>query len=139
MLNAALCCALPVQRSGFNRLYPQYRFYFDGREEQVMMVAQKCSKNRTSNYHVFDMKRGGFGSVSDFSAKRSAIGVTRPGEGKWTKSHNSRKHLGLRDATNTCSTTGMLVSMVVPQPTCMAGSHLAKSALYDRSTDRGQF
>lgn len=29
-----------------------------------MMVAQKCSKNRTSNYHVFDMNRGGFQTVS---------------------------------------------------------------------------
>lgn len=28
------------------------------------MVAQKCSKNRTSNYHLFDMQRGGFGTVS---------------------------------------------------------------------------
>lgn len=47
-----------------NRLYPQYRFFFEGRSELVMMVAQKCSKNRTSNYHVFDMKRGGFRAVS---------------------------------------------------------------------------
>lgn len=30
-----------------------------------MMVAQKRSKNRTSNYHVFDMHRGGFGTVSN--------------------------------------------------------------------------
>lgn len=53
-----------LQRSGMNRLYPQYGFFFEGRGEQFMMVAQKCSKNRTSNYHVFDMKRGGFQTVS---------------------------------------------------------------------------
>lgn len=52
-----------LQRSGMNRLYPQYRFFFEGRREQLMMIAQKCSKNRTSNYHVFDMKRGGFRAV----------------------------------------------------------------------------
>lgn len=53
-----------VQRSGLNRLYPQYRFFFEGKGRQLMMIAQKCSKNRTSNYHVFDMQRGGFGTVS---------------------------------------------------------------------------
>lgn len=56
--------AFPAQRSGMNRLYPQYRFFFQGREHQLMMVAQKCSKNRSSNYHVFDMHRGGFRAVS---------------------------------------------------------------------------
>ncbi|CAM9096410.1 unnamed protein product [Ectocarpus sp. 4 AP-2014] len=53
-------CVVVRDRSGMNRLYPQYRFFFEGRGDQLMMVAQKCSKNRTSNYHVFDMNRGGF-------------------------------------------------------------------------------
>ncbi|CAM9406601.1 unnamed protein product [Ectocarpus sp. 8 AP-2014] len=53
-------CVVVRDRSGMNRLYPQYHFFFEGRGDQLMMVAQKCSKNRTSNYHVFDMNRGGF-------------------------------------------------------------------------------
>ncbi|CAM9513701.1 unnamed protein product, partial [Scytosiphon promiscuus] len=61
--NSALVqCVIVRDRSGMNRLYPQYSFFFEGRGEQLMMVAQKCGKNRTSNYHVFDMKRGGFRS-----------------------------------------------------------------------------
>lgn len=60
---AAMNPHVQPQRSGLNRLYPQYRFFFEGREGHLVMVAQKCPKNRTSNYHVFDMQRGGFRAV----------------------------------------------------------------------------
>ncbi|CAM9949114.1 unnamed protein product [Sphacelaria rigidula] len=55
-------CDIVRNRTGLNRLYPQYVLYFSGSEDAVVMVAQKRSKNRTSNYHVFDMRRGSIGT-----------------------------------------------------------------------------
>eukprot|EP00638_Chattonella_subsalsa_P021081 CAMPEP_0117876268 /NCGR_PEP_ID=MMETSP0950-20121206/13466_1 /TAXON_ID=44440 /ORGANISM="Chattonella subsalsa, Strain CCMP2191" /LENGTH=380 /DNA_ID=CAMNT_0005729977 /DNA_START=29 /DNA_END=1171 /DNA_ORIENTATION=+ len=54
-------CCIIRDRSGMNRLYPQYRMYFQDKGTLVL-VAQKKGKNRTSNYHIFDMTRAGFGS-----------------------------------------------------------------------------
>ena len=46
-------------RSGMNRLFPQYSLFLQGgAREQLLLFASKQAKNKTSNYHIFDMTRG---------------------------------------------------------------------------------
>ncbi|CAM9625306.1 unnamed protein product, partial [Chrysoparadoxa australica] len=53
-------CVIIRERGGLHRLYPCYKLYFQDKDK-LMMVGQKQGKNRTSNYHIFDMHRGMLG------------------------------------------------------------------------------
>jgi len=84
-------------RSGICRLFPEYQLYFQ-RSNTLMLFASKQAKNRTSNYHMFDMTRGmGFGSKL---TKKSGnyIGKLRSNYGKTeniiVSNHADRRELG---------------------------------------------
>ena len=85
-------------RSGMCRLFPEYQLFFQN-TNTMMLFASKQAKNRTSNYHMFDMTRGmGFGSKL---TKKSGnyIGKLRSNYAKTenviVSNHTDRRELGV--------------------------------------------
>ncbi|KAF0692967.1 Aste57867_16013 [Aphanomyces stellatus] len=60
--------------SGTNRLAPQYQFFL---KSKLVLLAQKQLNNRTSNYHVFDMSRGGCASQKLTKKSGNYVGKLR--------------------------------------------------------------
>ena len=52
------CVIIRDKKTTFKNMFPRYTMYFQGGEDQIAMVAEKQSRSRTANYHIFDMTRG---------------------------------------------------------------------------------
>lgn len=85
-------------RSGMNRLFPQYSLFLQGgAREQHLLFASKQAKNKTSNYHIFDMTRG---CATNRLSKKSGnyVGKLRSNFGKGENvicsNHATRHELG---------------------------------------------
>ncbi|ETW08723.1 hypothetical protein H310_01247 [Aphanomyces invadans] len=65
--------------NGTNKFAPQYQFFL---KNKLVLLAQKQLHNRTSNYHIFDMSRGGYAGQKLTKKSGNYVGKLRSNFGK---------------------------------------------------------